>query len=297
MQRSLGFAALGVTTLVPLLIVIAAAASLRGDGGFPNWIILGIGLSGRSATAVRQLFTSSGRVISSTTAVGVVGLAFFGLSFSECVKRAFELIWELPRTGLRSVWRQVVWLGVLVGFLLAIASLSAGGPDSWTAGFGEDALMGLSSVLFFWWTASFLLEGRIGRRALLPGAVLTVAGLVVLRACSSLFFDPAISASAISYGAFGTVLIIVSWLSGVGYVVFGSALVGRHFGVRSSRGFRGPAWRSLGRPFHHPLHSPHRSPAPDRLRPAPQGTREKLPEGEPVCESVPASSPSPWAPS
>lgn len=36
MQRSLSFAALGFTTLVPLLIVVAAATALRGDADFPG---------------------------------------------------------------------------------------------------------------------------------------------------------------------------------------------------------------------------------------------------------------------
>ena len=51
-------------------------------------------------------------------AVRAAGLAFFGLSLADCVKRALERIWDLPPTGLRSVWRQAVWLAVLVVYLL-----------------------------------------------------------------------------------------------------------------------------------------------------------------------------------
>jgi membrane protein len=265
MHRSLGFAALGITTLLPLLIVVAAATSLRGGGGFPSWIIGGIGLSGRSAAAVRQLFTSTGRVMSTTTAVGVAGLSFFGLSFVDCIKRGFELIWDLPRAGLRSVWRQAVWLAVLVGFLLVVAETSEMRHASWAQVSAEAVLAAVGAVLFFWWTALFLLDGRVSWRPLLPGAVFTVAGLAGLRACSSLLFAPTIVSSAISYGAIGTMLIIVSWLIGVGYVVFGGALLGRYFGRRADSRLRDPA----------------------------MGTGGRLPEGEPACESVQASSPSP----
>jgi membrane protein len=233
MQRSFSFAALGFTTLVPLLIVVAAATSLRGDGGFPGWIVSGIGLSGRSAAAVRQLFTSNGRVLSTTTAASVVGLAFFGLSLVDCVKRGFEHIWDLPPAGLRSIWRQAVWLAVLVGFLLAVADMRSAGHGSWIRTAVEITSTALGSLAFFWWTARFLLDGRVDWRPLLPGAALTVIGLGGLRATSSLFFAPFVVSSAVSYGAIGTVLIIVSWLIGVGYVIFCGALVGRHmFGRR-----------------------------------------------------------------
>lgn len=52
-------------------------------------------------------------------------------------------------------------------------------------------------------------------------------GLLGLRLFSRLVFSPLIGSSAISYGPFGTVLVIQSWLVGVGVVVFGGALAGR----------------------------------------------------------------------
>jgi membrane protein len=53
MQRSLGFAALALLTVIPLLIVIAAAnpAPHRGLAG---WVIYGMGLTGSSADAVTR---------------------------------------------------------------------------------------------------------------------------------------------------------------------------------------------------------------------------------------------------
>jgi membrane protein len=82
-------------------------------------------------------------------------------------------------------------------------------------------------VLFLWWSQRLLLGGRIRWRALLPGAVTTVIGLLGLRVFSRLVFSPLIASNAVSYGPVGTVLVIQSWLVGVGVVVFGGALVGR----------------------------------------------------------------------
>ena len=85
----------------------------------------------------------------------------------------------------------------------------------------------ISSTAFFWWSPRFLLDNRIGWRALFPGALLTVGGLIGLRIFSAVLFSPLIISSALTYGAIGTVLVVVSWLIGVGFVIFGGALSGR----------------------------------------------------------------------
>ena len=63
----------------------------------------------------------------------------------------------------------------------------------------------------------------------MPGAVATMAFLAGLRAFSALVFEPLIVANAVTYGAVGTVLIVQSWLIGVGWVVYGGQLFGRWF--------------------------------------------------------------------
>ena len=63
----------------------------------------------------------------------------------------------------------------------------------------------------------------------LPGAVATVVCLAGLRVFSGPVFEPLIASNAVSYGALGTVLIVQSWLIGVGWVVHGGQLFGRWF--------------------------------------------------------------------
>jgi membrane protein len=65
--------------------------------------------------------------------------------------------------------------------------------------------------------------------AAMPGAVMTVAFLAGLRAFSVLVFEPLIVSNAVTYGTLGTVLIVQSWLIGVGWVVYGGQLFGRWF--------------------------------------------------------------------
>jgi len=49
MQRAMGFAALAILTVIPLLIVVAAANSAR-HHGLGEWVVYGMGLTGSSPT-------------------------------------------------------------------------------------------------------------------------------------------------------------------------------------------------------------------------------------------------------
>ncbi|MGW0774751.1 ribonuclease BN [Streptomyces sp. NPDC002835] len=220
-SRSLGFAALGFLTLVPLLIIVSSADPEHGRG-FAQWLGEGLGISTASRQQVEQLFTGPGQALRTTTAFGIAALAVFGLTFGAAVQTGYEKVWDLPPARWWARWRHVVWLGVLTGYLFVSATTTlrreplAGG-----------AVASLSAVLFIWWSQRMLLGGRIRWRALLPGAVATVIGLLGLRVFSRLVFSPLIASNAVSYGPVGTFLVIQSWLVGVGVVVFGGVLVGR----------------------------------------------------------------------
>ncbi|MEV5121467.1 YhjD/YihY/BrkB family envelope integrity protein [Streptomyces decoyicus] len=220
-SRSLGFAALGLLTLVPLLIVVSAADPTHGRG-FAQWLGDGIGVSTASREQIGQLFTRPGQAARTTTAFGVATLAAFGLSLGAAVQTGYERVWELPPARWYARWRHVLWLVVLVGYLFMSATTTL-----WRQSSALTATALLSAVLFFWWSQRILLGGRIGWGALLPGAVVTVIGLIGLRWFSRLVFSPLIASSAVTYGAIGTVLVVQSWLVGVGVVLFGGALVGR----------------------------------------------------------------------
>ena len=226
MHRAFGFAALGFVTLVPLLIVVAAAAPLNGRT-FPEWAIAGLGLSGNAAGAINKLFGPTNRVLSTTTAFSLAALAVFGLSFVAVVQTGLARVWELSAARVLSVWRQAVWLAVLVGLVLVGADLLTVLHDGWFITTLRWIVTLGGALLFFWWTPRFLLEGRVPWQGLLPGAVLTVVAMVGLRVFSAWIFSPLLVSSAITYGAIGAVLILVSWLIGIGYVIFGAALVGR----------------------------------------------------------------------
>ncbi|MFB7861595.1 hypothetical protein [Streptomyces sp. NPDC056069] len=95
-QRSLGFAALGFLTLVPLLIVVSAADPASGRG-FAQWLGDGLGVSTAAREDIERLFALPGQTLRTTTAFGLAALAVFGESFGATVQSGYEQVWDLPR--------------------------------------------------------------------------------------------------------------------------------------------------------------------------------------------------------
>jgi membrane protein len=219
MHRALGFATLALVTLAPLLIVIAAADPF-GRGGFASWLADGMGLPDRSAQVLTDIFSPPPRVVGSTSVLGGITLALFGVALGGSVQNGYERIWGLPAGRWHRVWRQAVWMVALTAFLY---------QEVLTRELPGGVRIGLSAALgflFFWWGQHFLLGGQVTWRRLLPGALATIAGLIGLRAFSYYVFTPLIVTNAISYGAVGIVLVVESWLIGVGFVFHGGALLG-----------------------------------------------------------------------
>ncbi|WP_239146592.1 YihY/virulence factor BrkB family protein [Streptomyces sp. SID10815] len=223
MHRAMGFATLSLVTLAPLLIVVAAADPL-GEGGFAYWLVDGMGLSGRSARVLTDIISPPVKVISTTSVWGGVLLAVFGVSFAGSVQNGYERIWGLPPGPWHRVWRQLTWLAVMTAYLYQEVL-----NRQEFEGLERVAVSTSTGALFFWWGQRFLLGGQVPWRRLLPGAIATMVGLGGLRVFSKLVFTPLIVDNAVSYGTVGIVLVVESWLTGVGFVVYGGAMFGRWF--------------------------------------------------------------------
>ncbi len=228
MYRAMGFAALSMLTVFPLLVIVAAASAAT-HRGIAVWVVYGMGLTGSSARAVIQLFSAPARVLSTTSAFSLVLLAIFGVTFAGSVQGGFERVWDLPAGPWHKIWRQVVWLTVFIAYIYAAATVGAATRHSPAETAARVLVAVILGVVFFWWGLRFLVGGRVSYLAALPGAVATVALLSGLRVFSALVFQPLVVANAVTYGALGTVLIVQSWLIGVGWAVYGGQLFGGWF--------------------------------------------------------------------
>ncbi len=228
MGRSMGFGALAMLTVFPLLVVVAAASAIS-RYGLARWVVYGMGLTGSSSRAVIQLFATPGRVLGTTSFFSLLLVAVFGVTFAGSVQAGFEKIWSLPAGPWHKIWRQAVWLIVFIAYIYATATVGPLTHHSSTATVIRVSVAVVLGIAFFWWGLHFLLGGRVSYLAAAPGAVVTVAFLAGLRVFSALVFQPLIVTNAVTYGALGTVLIVQSWLIGVGWVIYGGQLFGRWF--------------------------------------------------------------------
>ena len=214
--------------MIPLLILVAAASPAR-HHGLAGWVVYGMDLTGSSAGAVRRLFSAPARVLGTTSVFSALLLGVAGVSFAGSVQAGFERIWGLPAGPWHKIWRQAVWVAGLIAYIYAVATVGSVTHRGLAETAGRVAVAVVLGIAFFWWGLRFLIGGRVSYLAALPGAVATVVCLAGLRVFSGLVFEPLIASNAVSYGALGTVLIVQSWLIGVGWVVYGGQLFGRWF--------------------------------------------------------------------
>jgi uncharacterized BrkB/YihY/UPF0761 family membrane protein len=165
---------------------------------------------------------SEGRVHELGSALlAIAGALVFGLGFGRVLQLVHVRSWELtlPSRGTDQALYAAILIGVYALILLLLAQLTElGSHPVWTTALlaiGWVALL----VAFFVWAPWLLTHRLISRRDLLPGAILTAAGLVVLMLVSSRVMQLWVDLYAQDYGGFGVVLAIYFWLA------FSSALI------------------------------------------------------------------------
>ena len=145
----------------------------------------------------------------------IVGSLFFGLAFGRVMQNVQARAWriEIKKSVRDQFLYALVLLGIygLIALLLVQLTALKGSPRwvGWTLALGWTGLL----TLFFVWLPSLLLHKQISRRDLLPGAVLTAFGLVLLMLISSLIMQFWVDLYARDYGGLGVVLAIYFWIA------------------------------------------------------------------------------------
>src|ERR1700689_5191223 len=189
MQRALGFAALATLTFIPLLILVAATGRAP-HTGLAGWVVYGMDLSGSSADAVTRLFSAPARVLGTTSVFSAVVLCVAGVSFAGTVQAGFERVWGLPAGPWHKIWRQAVWVVVLIAYIYVAATVGTVTRHTPAETVSRVSAAVVLGIVFFWWGLRFLVGGRVSYLAALPGAVVTIAFLAGPRAFSDLVFEP-----------------------------------------------------------------------------------------------------------
>jgi len=147
--------------------------------------------------------------------LAIAGALFFGLGFGRVLQLVHARSWQvaLPtRQTDQALYAAVlvVLYGLILLLLVQLTELK--GSPGWVEPLLAVGWVGLL-VLFFLWAPWLLTHKLVSRRDLLPGAVLTALGLVLLILVSRYVMQFWVDLYARDYGGFGVILAIYFWIA------------------------------------------------------------------------------------
>jgi membrane protein len=172
-------------------------------------------LSTETAALLRSVLVEGRAHELGSALLAIAGALFFGVGFGRVLQLVHARAWRitLPARQTDYALYALVLLAVYGLILLLLVQLTElKDAPGWVGKVLAVGWVGLL-VLFFTWAPRLLTHGRISQRDLLPGAVLTAVGLVVLMIVSSYVMEPWVDLYARDYGGFGVVLALYFWLA------------------------------------------------------------------------------------
>ena len=219
--------------VAPLVVAISALTQRLLHRNVSFYITRFLGLRGKSANDVEQLFGRSAHSIGTVDLlIGLVATIVFAATVATVQQRGYEIIWTLPRiSGPRSYLRQLLWAPALAAYCVAMLIASRAGQwiDVHVVGLGSWAgmiLQALVTLFFYWWTQYWLLRGRVGWRALFPGALAVSLLLIVIVQLTRLVLPSQISWQVHAYGEIGAVFMLSIWFVAASVIIFLGVLLG-----------------------------------------------------------------------
>jgi membrane protein len=203
-----------LVAVLPALVVLEEYLDPHPDALAHN-IVHHYHLNAPTAALIRSVLVEGRAHELGSALLAIAGALFFGLGFGRVLQLVHTRAWrlQLPARQVDQGLYAVVLL-VLYGliFLLLVQLTELKGSPSWIGlvlGIGWVGVL----VLFFAWAPWLLTHKLVSRRDLLPAAVLTALGLVVLMIVSRYVMGFWINFYARDYGGLGVVLAIYFWIA------------------------------------------------------------------------------------
>ena len=233
MNSSLQFAALAVLCLFPFLIIFSA----KSGGDARHALIARLGLDQQAARDVDQLMSSGRPAVTTLSIIGAAVVVFGAIGVASTLQLWYQRVYDQPpaRRLTRQLASRLLWLAGLLGYLTIqdytfIHLKHAGG-----ARLPIYAATFVLAVPFYWWTPHVLLLGRVAWRRLFPAAVATAVCVTGLGVFSALVFSGQIVSSDADYGSIGVMMVLLSYLIGLGVCIHLGAVAGRMWNERGSQ--------------------------------------------------------------
>jgi uncharacterized BrkB/YihY/UPF0761 family membrane protein len=194
-----------------------------GNGDYGDRLVTRLHLSGDAADVVRQLFSSSSTGGEGLGALGAVLLLLSILSLARTTQRLYAVAWQLPAQRIPDTKATLRWLPGLFVFALGSWGLSELGSVDAVAPLAVVLASGWS-LLFWLFTPLTLLDRRVSRRKLLPGAAATTLGLLAAGVWGELVIPGEIERYVGRYGLIGVAVALVSYCLALSFVIVGGAV-------------------------------------------------------------------------
>jgi uncharacterized BrkB/YihY/UPF0761 family membrane protein len=202
--------------VIPALIVMEEWVERR-PSALANHIVLHYHFSATTATLIRSVLVHGRRHEVQSAVIAIGGALAFGIGFGRVLQLVHVRAWglTLPRHRLKELRHVVVLMTVyalLLAFVLQLAELPAFGAPGWI-GFVLVPVWVALLVAFFTWAPRYLTYSLLTYRDVLPCAVLTAGGLIVLMVASRYLMEWWVNWYAGDYGGFGVVMAIFFWMA------------------------------------------------------------------------------------
>jgi len=220
MNQAMSLAGTLLLCAFPFFLILAAVSGRSAVTGIARHL----NLNQTAAADVGDLFASSTATSAAVTGLAWASFIFCGICAAASIQALYERVFELPSRGARDMVRQLIWLGLLAGYLF-VAGLV--GPWVRHGGLVLAVIVGLVTITGVWWgTSRFLLGGRISWRRLFPCAVATGVFFVGMLLVFSFTFSGMVISGAQRYGPIGTVFALMAWMIAIGVVIILGSAVG-----------------------------------------------------------------------
>ena len=213
-----------LVAVLPALLVIEEYFDSH-PAALANRLVHHYGLNAETAVLLRSVLADTRVHELGSALIAIAGALFFGLGFGRVLQLVHMRAWRVSvpsRATDQGLYAAVLLAlyGLIVLLLFQLSELK--GAPSWA---GKVLALGWAGllVLFFTWVPSLLLHRQVSRRDLLPGAILTAVGLVVITIVSRYVVEPWVNLYAKDYGGLGVVLAIYFWTAFYSFVIVGAA--------------------------------------------------------------------------
>jgi len=200
-----------LSVLPAVLVAIAVFHPTSGDTNlFAERLIDHVGLTGATASLVRDTFGSASSNALAASIGVVISFLLWGIGIGQIYQDVYARAWGIKVGSVADQGLYAIFFFVFAGSI-ALGVVSAASLRA--AGWLVMVPVWLVASTVFWLAVPwFMLHGKVGLRALLPGALLATVVLGGALATSPLFLASPLNANGRTYGSFGVVITFIGYV-------------------------------------------------------------------------------------